>query len=202
MANQVKVKLPDGAVREYGYGTTIEQIAGSISPGLRKLAVAGTINGEMVDLNRSIEQDCDIAIITLDSKEGLKVYRHSTAHVMAQALKRIYGEKSVKLGIGPVIEDGFYYDIDIEKPLSSEDLAAIEQVMENIIAENLPIVRREVDRVEAIRIFERQEEPPSWSLFMICRKPLSSQFMIKVNFTIYVVDPTSRLQAVFRHSSC
>ncbi|MEK3917789.1 threonine--tRNA ligase [Paenibacillus sp. FSL H7-0331] len=159
MANQVKVKLPDGAVREYGYGTTIEQIAGSISPGLRKLAVAGTINGEMVDLNRSIEQDCDIAIITLDSKEGLKVYRHSTAHVMAQALKRIYGEKSVKLGIGPVIEDGFYYDIDIEKPLSSEDLAAIEQVMENIIAENLPIVRREVDRVEAIRIFERQEEP-------------------------------------------
>ncbi|WP_240421016.1 threonine--tRNA ligase [Paenibacillus periandrae] len=159
MANQVKVKLSDGAVREYGYGTTIEQIAGSISPGLRKLAVAGTINGEMVDLNRSIEQDCDIEIITLDSEEGLKVYRHSTAHVMAQALKRIYGEKAVKLGIGPVIEDGFYYDIDIEKPLSSEDLAAIEQVMGNITAENLPIVRREVDRDEAIRIFERQEEP-------------------------------------------
>ncbi|SFL38369.1 threonyl-tRNA synthetase [Paenibacillus sp. 1_12] len=155
----IEVKLPDGAVREYGYGTTIEQVAGSISPGLKKLAVAGTINGELVDLNQPIEQDCHIEIITLDSDDGLKVYRHSTAHLMAQAIKRIYGEKAVKLGIGPVIEDGFYYDIDIEKPLSSEDLAAIEQEMGNIVHENLPIVRRVVSRDEAIRTFERLEEP-------------------------------------------
>ncbi|MGO4611240.1 threonine--tRNA ligase, partial [Variovorax sp. 2RAF20] len=85
--------------------------------------------------------------------DGLAIYRHSTAHVMAQAIKRIYGEKAVKLGIGPVIEDGFYYDIDIEKPLSTDDLAAIEAEMSKVIQENLPITRREVSREEATALF-------------------------------------------------
>lgn len=155
----IQVKLPDGAVREYEQGVTVEDVAGSISSGLKKNAVAGKINGQIVDLYRPIEQDSEVEIITLDSEDGLEVYRHSTAHLMAQAIKRIYGQKAVKLGIGPVIEDGFYYDIDIEKPLSTEDLAAIEKEMEKIVKENLPISRREVSREEAVRTFGEMEDP-------------------------------------------
>ncbi|WP_179136116.1 threonine--tRNA ligase [Paenibacillus sp. 32352] len=158
-SNEMKVTLPNGAVKEVGRGTTIEQVAESISPSLRKNAVAGKLNGKLVDLNRPIEEDSLVEIVTLDSKEGLEVYRHSTAHLMAQAIKRIYGQKAVKLGIGPVIADGFYYDIDIEKPLSTDDLAKIEQEMEKIVQENLPIVRREVSREEAIQTFEKLEDP-------------------------------------------
>ncbi|WP_144941566.1 TGS domain-containing protein, partial [Paenibacillus sp. 32O-W] len=129
----VKVTFPDGAVREYEQGTTLEEVAGSISSGLKKNAVAGKINGKVVDLNRELNEDSEVEIVTLDSEEGLEVYRHSTAHLMAQAIKRIYGNKQVKLGIGPVIEDGFYYDIDLENPLSSDDLAKIEAEMEKIV---------------------------------------------------------------------
>ncbi|MBW7475368.1 threonine--tRNA ligase [Paenibacillus oenotherae] len=156
---EIKVTLPDGTVRGYQQGTTIGQVAESIGTGMKKNAVAGKINGKPVDLNEPIEQDSLVEMITLDSMDGLSIYRHSTAHVMAQAIKRIYGEQAVKLGIGPVIGEGFYYDIDIEKPLSSDDLAAIEQEMERIIQENLPIVRRIVSRTEAIQTFEDLGEP-------------------------------------------
>ncbi|TXK77384.1 threonine--tRNA ligase [Paenibacillus sp. N3.4] len=156
---EIKVTLPDGTIRRYQQGTTIEQVAESISSGLKKSAVAGKINGKLVDLNHPIERDSLIEIVTLESKDGLEIYRHSTAHLMAQAIKRIYGVKSVKLGIGPVIEDGFYYDIDIEKPLSIDDLFRIEKEMEKIIQENAPIVRRVVSRSDAIQTFEELEEP-------------------------------------------
>lgn len=155
----IKVTFPDGNVRDYAKGTTVEQVAESISSGLRKNAVAGKVNGQTVDLNRALEEDAGIEIITLDSDAGLEVMRHSSAHLMAQAIKRIYGNKAVKLGIGPVIEDGFYYDIDLEQPISSEDLGAIEKEMEKIVQENLPIVRREVSREEALRIFSELEDP-------------------------------------------
>lgn len=169
---EIKVTLPDGAIREVEQGTTVEQLAASISSGLRKNAVAGKINGEWADLNRSIEEDCQVEIITLDSKEGLEVYRHSTAHLMAQAIKRICGESSVKLGIGPVIDNGFYYDIDIEKPLSVDDLAAIEKEMQAIADENLPITRRVVSREEALEIFAALEEP--YKLELIHDLPINS----------------------------
>ncbi|MCJ8013744.1 threonine--tRNA ligase [Paenibacillus sp. KQZ6P-2] len=156
---EIQVSLPDGSMRRYMKGTTVEQIAESISPSLKKNTVAGKINGKAVDLNQPIEADCQVEIVTLESEDGLEIYRHSTAHLMAQAIKRIYGNQAVKLGIGPVIEDGFYYDIDIEKPLSTEDLEAIEKVMASIAQENLPIVRRVVSREEAIRIFEELEDP-------------------------------------------
>ncbi|GAB7056829.1 MULTISPECIES: threonine--tRNA ligase [unclassified Paenibacillus] len=155
----VKVSFPDGAVREFEQGTTVEDVAGSISPGLKKNAVVGKINGKLVDLNTPIEADAALQIVTLDSEEGLEVYRHSTAHLMAQAIKRLYGEKNVKLGIGPVIEDGFYYDIDMETSLTPEDLGKIEKEMERITQENLPIRRREVSREEAVRIFTELEDP-------------------------------------------
>lgn len=155
----IQVTLPNGAVREFPKGTTVGEVAASISSGLKKKAIAGKMNGQPVDLNRPIEQDAAVEIWTSDSEEGLEVYRHSTAHLMAQALKRIYGEKAVKLGIGPVIEDGFYYDIDMETSLTPEDLVKIEKEMEKIIKEDLPITRRVVSKEEAVRIYEEMEDP-------------------------------------------
>jgi threonyl-tRNA synthetase len=150
---QVNITFPDGAVRQYESGITIEDIAGSISASLKKKAVAGKLNGKVVDLYTPVQEDAAIEIVTLDSPEGLEVYRHSTAHLLAQAVKRLYG-KEVKLGIGPVIEDGFYYDMDIPVTLTPDDLGKIEAEMEKIIKEDLPIRRKVVSREEAIHIFQ------------------------------------------------
>ncbi|WP_239614927.1 threonine--tRNA ligase [Cohnella mopanensis] len=155
----VQVKLPDGAVRTYDAGVTIEDVAFSISPGLKKVAVVGKVDGKVVDLNTPIMNDVALEIVTLDNADGLEVMRHSTAHLLAQAIKRVYGTDNVKLGIGPVIEDGFYYDIDMEQSITPEDLAVIEKEMDKIVKENLPIVRREVSREEALRIFEEIADP-------------------------------------------
>lgn len=154
---KLKVMLPDGDIREYDRGTTIEQVAKSIGASLMKHAVAGKINGAPVDLNWMMKEDCQVEIITLDSKDGLEILRHSTAHVMAQAIKRIYGNQAVNLGIGPVIDDGFYYDIDLGKALTTDDLSSIEKEMERIVQEDLPIVRRVISREEAVQIFS--EDP-------------------------------------------
>lgn len=156
---EIQVKLPDGTSRRYSRNTTIAQIAESISASLKKNAVAGKIDGRLVDLNHPVDRDSLVEIILQDSSDGLMIHRHSTAHLMAQAIKRIYGEQQVKLGIGPVIEEGFYYDIDIAQPLSVEDLGAIEREMEKIIGENLPIQRRVVSRAEAMDRFQQLEEP-------------------------------------------
>ncbi|MED4907759.1 threonine--tRNA ligase [Brevibacillus centrosporus] len=150
---QINVTFPDGAVRQYEAGTTIEDIAGSISASLKKKAVAGKKDGKVVDLYTSLEEDAAIEIVTLDSPDGVEVYRHSTAHLLAQAVKRIYGSE-VKFGIGPVIEDGFYYDMDIPVSLSPEDLGKIEAEMEKIVKEDLPIRRKVVSRAEATEIFQ------------------------------------------------
>lgn len=149
----INITFPDGAVRQFEAGITIAEIAGAISASLKKKAVAGKKDGKVVDLSTPLEEDAAIEIVTLDTAEGLEVYRHSTAHLLAQAVKRIYG-KDVKLGIGPVIEDGFYYDMDIPVSLTPEDLGKIEAEMEKIIKEDLPIQRKVVSREEAIRIFQ------------------------------------------------
>ncbi|KEK26483.1 threonine--tRNA ligase [Bacillus gaemokensis] len=152
MADVVKITFPDGAVKEFPKGTTTEEIAASISPGLKKKAVAGKLNDEMIDLRTPIEEDGAVSIITLDSEDGSYILRHSTAHLLAQALKRLY--KDVKLGIGPVIENGFYYDIDMEEAITVEDFPKIEKEMQKIVNENLEIVRHEVPRAEALRRYE------------------------------------------------
>ncbi|MEK3852898.1 threonine--tRNA ligase [Cytobacillus sp. FSL H8-0458] len=156
MSEVVKVSFPDGAVKEFSKGTTTEDIAASISPGLKKKAIAGKLDGEMYDLRRPIEKDGAIEIVTPDSSDALEVLRHSTAHLMAQAIKRIY--KNVKLGVGPVIEGGFYYDIDLEESLSPEDLPVIEKEMKKIINENLDIVRKEVSRNEAVEMYKEIDD--------------------------------------------
>ncbi|QSF46492.1 threonine--tRNA ligase [Paenibacillus tianjinensis] len=155
----VSIKLPDGSVREYENGSSIEDVAASISSGLRKNAAAGKLNGVVVDLSTPLEEGALVEIVTLDSPEGLEVMRHSTAHLMAQAVRRLFGAKEVKLGVGPVIEDGFYYDMDLEHPLNPEDLLKIEKEMERIVNENLPIVRKEVSRKEALEIFSELGDP-------------------------------------------
>ncbi|QEL87167.1 threonine--tRNA ligase [Bacillus mycoides] len=154
MADVVKITFPDGAVKEFPKGVTTEEIAASISPGLKKKAVAGKLNDEMIDLVTPIEEDGAVSIITLDSEDGLYILRHSTAHLLAQALKRLYKDVKLKLGIGPVIENGFYYDIDMEEAITVEDFKKIEKEMQKIVNENLEIVRHEVPRAEALRRFE------------------------------------------------
>lgn len=152
MSEVVKISFPDGAVKEFPKGTTTEDIAASISSGLKKKALAGKLDGVMYDLKRPIETDGAIEIITQDQPEALEILRHSSAHLMAQAIKRLY--KDVKLGVGPVIESGFYYDIDMPESLTPEDLPLIEKEMKKIINENLPIIRKEVSRAEAIQIYK------------------------------------------------
>ena len=155
----IQISLPDGSVREYEAGSTIGDVANSISKSLFKSAVAGKLDGIVVDLNTPLHDKALVEIVTPDSAEGVEVIRHSTAHLLAQAVKRLFGQNEVKLGIGPVIEDGFYYDMDLEHPLNPEDLQKIEKEMERIVSENLPITRREVSREEALKIFHDLEDP-------------------------------------------
>lgn len=148
----VAVKLPDGSVREYDQPVSVAEVAASISRGLLKKAIAGKVNGKVVDLSATVPDQAEVKVLTLDDPEGLEVYRHSTAHLMAQALKRLY--PGVKLGIGPVIEDGFYYDIDCPEKITPEDFPKIEAEMQKIVKEDFPIRRKVVSREEAIRIYE------------------------------------------------
>lgn len=157
MSEMLKITFPDGNVKEFAKGTTTEEIAGSISPGLKKKSIAGKLNGELYDLKRPIQEDGAIEIITQDSPEALEILRHSTAHLMAQAIKRIYGKDHVKLGVGPVIEGGFYYDVDVDQPISTDDLGAIEKEMKKIVNENIEVVRKEVSRDEALDFFKGDE---------------------------------------------
>lgn len=149
--DQINIQFPDGNNKAFDKGTTTEDIAQSISPGLRKKAVAGKFNNTLVDLTRPLETDGDIEIVTPGSEEALEVLRHSTAHLMAQALKRLYGD--VKFGVGPVIDGGFYYDFDMEQSISSDDFEQIEKTMKQIVNENFPIERKVVSRQEAQTFF-------------------------------------------------
>ncbi|MFD2699789.1 threonine--tRNA ligase [Paenibacillus shunpengii] len=155
----VSIKLPDGSVREYENGASILDVAASISSGLKKNALAGKLDGIVVDLSTPLREGAVVEIVTGDSSDGLEVLRHSSAHLLAQAVKRLFGNKEVHLGVGPVIEDGFYYDMDLEHGLNPEDLLKIEKEMERIVNENLPIVRKEVSREEALRIFGEVGDP-------------------------------------------
>ncbi|AIC41358.1 threonine--tRNA ligase [Bacillus subtilis] len=147
MSDMVKITFPDGAVKEFAKGTTTEDIAASISPGLKKKSLAGKLNGKEIDLRTPINEDGTVEIITEGSEEGLQIMRHSAAHLLAQTIKRIY--KDVKFGVGPVIENGFYYDVEMDEAITPEDLPKIEKEMKKIVNANLPIVRKEVSREEA-----------------------------------------------------
>ncbi|MUK86893.1 threonine--tRNA ligase [Ornithinibacillus sp. L9] len=149
---EIEFIFPDGASKSFPQGTTGEDIAASISPGLKKQALAIKLDGELYDLRRELTNGGAIEIITYKNQEGIEIVRHSTAHLMAQAIKRTY--KNVKFGVGPVIEEGFYYDMDLEQSITPEDLPKIEKEMKRIVDENLEIERIEVSREEAKSMFQ------------------------------------------------
>ncbi|KUK10692.1 MAG: Threonine--tRNA ligase [Clostridia bacterium 41_269] len=149
--DKVKVFLKNGEVKEYDYGVLIKDILPEINKRYIKEALAAKFNGELVDLSKKITEDGSLEIITFNDEEGKKVYLHSAAHVMAQAVKRLF--PGVKLGIGPAIENGFYYDFDFPVDFSSDDLAAVEDEMAKIIKEDYPFIRRELSRQEALKLF-------------------------------------------------
>lgn len=148
---EIKVRLPDGSIDTFPAGLTVAQVAGAIGPRLVQAAVAGEVDGEVVDLSYRLERDCALTVLTAEDPKGLEVLRHSAAHVMAQAVLRLYPE--ARLGIGPAIEYGFYYDFDLPAPLRPEDLERIEAEMRRIVEEDLPIRREVVSREEAQRLF-------------------------------------------------
>jgi len=151
----IKITFPDGNFREYEGEVTVESIAQSISPGLRKKSVAGYVNGDLYDLNRVIESDAEVKIITKEDKEAFSVLNHSTAHLMAHAITNLY--PGAKFGVGPDIEEGFYYDVMTEEPIVFDDLVKIEKEMSRIVSQALPITREVVSRGRAFEIFEDDE---------------------------------------------
>ena len=154
--SKVTVTLPDGSSREYESGVTVEDVAYDIGKRLGKDAVAGTVDGDDVDLDYEITEDVELAIITIDSEEGLEILRHTSSHILAQAVKRIYDD--VKLAIGPAIDDGFYYDFDLDERISDEDLSDIEEEMQNIIDEDYEIERKVMPKDEAIEMVKENGE--------------------------------------------
>ncbi|MFO7294663.1 MAG: threonine--tRNA ligase [Clostridia bacterium] len=153
----IKVMLKDGSVRQYPEGTTIADIVKDISMKLAKSAVAAQVNGRTVDLSTKLHEDCQLNILTFDDEEGKKVFWHTSSHIMAQAVKRLFPD--AKLSIGPAIDNGFYYDFDVEKPFSPDDLQTIEEEMNRIVKEDLPLERFVLPREQAIEFVKEKGEP-------------------------------------------
>ncbi|WP_301817665.1 threonine--tRNA ligase [Neisseria maigaei] len=152
----LNITLPDGSVRQYESPVTVAQIAASIGAGLAKSAVAGKVNGKLVDVCDPITEDSSVQIITPKDREGVEIIRHSCAHLVGHAVKQLY--PNAKMVIGPVIEEGFYYDIATEKPFTPEDVAAIEARMKELIAQDYDVVKIMTSRAEAIKIFQERGE--------------------------------------------
>ena len=154
----IKVELKDGSKIEVEEGKSILEVAKQISEGLARNSLAGRVDGEVKDLRTKLEKDCKLEILTFDDEDGKKAYWHTTSHIMAQAIKRLYGD-SAKLAIGPSIATGFYYDFDVEKPFSEEDISKIEEEMKKIIKEDLQLTRYTLPRQEAINLMKERKEP-------------------------------------------
>ena len=157
-----QITLPDKSLRDFSSSLTIEELAADIGPGLAKATVAGKINGKLVDASEAITEDSEVEIITAKDSEGLEIIRHSCAHLLAHALKQLYPE--IKLAIGPVIDNGFYYDVLLETPLSDDDLEAIEKRMIELAKKNYSVVRKVVKREEALSVFKERKEPYKQSI--------------------------------------
>lgn len=152
----MKIRLKDNSVKEYENGMSVLDIASDISPGLARVALAGEVNGNTTDIREELHEDSDLNILTFEDEGGKKAFWHTSSHILAQAVKRLFPE--AKLAIGPAIDNGFYYDIEVEHPFSPEDLEVIEKEMTKIIKENLELSRFELPREEAIKFVEEQGE--------------------------------------------
>ena len=151
----LKITLKDGSVREVAEGTTLQEFVKSVSNSLAKKVLAAKVDGKTVDLTTPLTKDGAVEFLTFEDADGRWAFRHTASHVMAQAIQHLYGEK-VQFAIGPAIENGFYYDIDMEKRLTDEDLRDIEKEMERIVKQNLPMVRKEISRADALKLFEEK----------------------------------------------
>ena len=150
------ITLPDGSKREYDHAVTVMDVASSIGSGLAKATLAGKVNGNLVDASALIDQDVTLQLITAKDEDGISVIRHSTAHLLAQAVKQLF--PSAQVTIGPVIENGFFYDFSYERPFTPDDLSAIEKKMEQLVAEDYPVHRSVLSRDEAVTFFKNQGE--------------------------------------------
>jgi threonyl-tRNA synthetase len=150
------IRLPDGSVKKFDRPLTVAELAQAIGPGLARAALAGRVNGKLVDTSHRIESDADVAIITEKDREGIELLRHSTAHLLAHAVKELFPDAQVT--IGPVIEDGFYYDFAYKRPFTPEDLAAIEKRMQEIAKRDLKVERQVVPRDQAVKFFRDMGE--------------------------------------------
>ena len=150
------VTLPDGTEKRFDEPVTVQAVAASIGPGLARAALAGRVDGRLVDTSYVIDDDAELAIVTERDPEGLEVIRHSTAHLLAQAVKELFPEAQVT--IGPVIENGFYYDFAYERPFTPEDLEKIEKRMAELASQNLTVKRSTMPRDEAVGFFRKQGE--------------------------------------------
>src|ERR1700689_1169999 len=147
------ITLPDGKQKQFDSPVSVAEIAASIGPGLAKAALAGRVDGKLVDASFRVERDATVSIVTEKDADGLEVLRHSTAHLLANAVQELFPEAQVT--IGPVIEDGFYYDFAYKRPFSSDDLAAIEKRMAEISAKDLKVHRRVLPRDAAVEHFQK-----------------------------------------------
>src|SRR3954470_14403201 len=145
------IRLPDGSIKSFPQPVTVAQVAESIGAGLARAALAGKVNGRLVDTSFSISEDSELQIITPKSPEGLDILRHSTSHLMAQAVQELF--PGAQVTIGPVIENGFYYDFSYKRPFTPEDLVAIEKRMGEIAKKDLKVERKTMSRDEAVRFF-------------------------------------------------
>src|SRR6187431_2145842 len=148
----ITITLPDGSQRPFEHPVTVAEVAAAIGPGLAKAALAGKVDGKIVDASHRIDHDAAVAIVTDKDAEGLEVLRHSTAHLLAYAVKELFPDAQVT--IGPVIEDGFYYDFAFKRPFTPEDLEAIERKMSELVKKNEPVTRSLMARDEAVRYFQ------------------------------------------------
>jgi threonyl-tRNA synthetase len=153
----IKITLKDGSIKEYDKGITIKQVAESISAGLARVALAGEVDGKVKDLSFELNEDCKLSLLTFDDEGGRHAYRHTASHILAQAVKKLY--PNVKLAIGPAIDNGYYYDFDVEKPFSVEELAQIEEEMKKIVKADLKLERFTLPRDEAMKFMEEKGEP-------------------------------------------
>ncbi|MGN1270879.1 MAG: threonine--tRNA ligase [Clostridia bacterium] len=195
----IKIKLKDNSELEVGEGLSVIEIAKKISEGLARMATCAEIDGEVVDLRTIVEKDCSLNILTFESGlNGEKAYWHTTSHIMAQAIKRLYPE--IKLAIGPSIDNGFYYDFDTDKPFTPEMLEAIEKEMKKIIKEDLPLERFELPRKEAIKFMEEKEEPYKVELINDLPEDAIISFYKQGEFTDLCAGPhvvsTGKIKAV------
>src|SRR3954447_21415356 len=155
--SQVSITLPDGSVRSVPAGTLVRGVAEEISPNLAKAAVAGVVDGKLVDLSYPLDRDAAVRIVTDRSPEALPLFRHSTAHLLAAAVTNLF--PGVQCGIGPATDEGFYYDFVVPRPFVPEDLEAIEKKMKELAAQDLPYERKICRRRDAINFFRKRGEP-------------------------------------------